>query len=103
MCRYGGIRGSVQSSFGRISFCAFTDDVLAIQDISVEESEDLPKILQPAAEECAATFVGNQQTVDDFSLIQLVNAISTSTLALGKLKVSFSSARFHCLSVSYPI
>ena len=39
-------------------FCVLTDDLMTIDDISVDESEDLPKILGPLVEEGPSAALG---------------------------------------------
>lgn len=69
----------------------FAGDVLSMGDISVEESEDLPRILDPIANESAATFIApidaSESGTPDFEGQALVHALETRTPALLKLKV----------------
>lgn len=62
------------------------DDVLAIEDISVEESEDLPKILDPLVSEAALAFASGSGT-PSLPAEALSEAVEKSTPALWKLKV----------------
>ena len=69
--------------------CARTGELLALGDISVEESEDLPSILGPLAEDGAPAALGGATALDqgpiDRSL--LLAAIEAGAPALQKLRV----------------
>jgi hypothetical protein len=41
--------------------CARAADVLAIRDISVEESDDLPSVLEPLVEDAASAVLGRER------------------------------------------
>ena len=68
---------------------AVADDVLAISDISVEASDDLPRILDPLANESAVMFAGTESkpATGSIDAKALVAAIEQSAPALLKLKV----------------
>ncbi len=66
-------------------------DLLELADISVEESEELPRILGPLAAEAAAAAVGQQppQPADGPSLDRdlLIQAVEAGAPSLAKLRV----------------
>ena len=66
-------------------------DLLAIQDISVEESEDLPRILEPLVQEAAATLAGSKAGKDAVSPQLLARAIAEAAPGLAKLQVNAST------------
>ena len=73
--------------------CAFADDLLLINDISVDESEDLPKILGPLVEEGPSAALGraHQQPGAAFSPAtnkrQLLQTMKLAAPAIVKLQV----------------
>ena len=71
------------------SLCT-ADDILAIPDISVDESEDLPKILQPFVEDAAKRIASAKQTSSTPSSEQLSEAMSSTSQQLQRLKVMIS-------------
>ena len=76
------------SCLGAEGYAIGVDDILAIPDISVEESEDLPRILQPFVEEAANRLAGSKQSSSSPSPEQISEAMSKASQQLQKLRVS---------------
>jgi hypothetical protein len=68
---------------------AFAGELLELRDISVEESEDLPRILGPLAEDAAASALGRAAALDQAPLDRelLLAAIEAAAPAVAKLRV----------------
>ena len=62
-------------------------DILAIPDISVEESEDLPRIIEPIVSDAARQVAECKQVSTDVSLEQVAAAIRSASPQLQKLEV----------------
>ena len=61
-------------------------------DISVDESEDIPRILEPLATESASSFVGLvSQTQPDSEIQQIAHAVEESCSQLQRLQVSLAN------------
>ena len=65
------------------------DDILGMRDISVEESEELPRILGAIAEDAPAAVLGGASALDQAPVDQdlLITAIEAASPALARLKV----------------
>ena len=73
-----------------------------MRDISVEESEELPRILAPIAEDAPAAVLGGASALDQAPVDRdlLIMAIEAASPALARLKVGpglFSSCSPSCL------
>lgn len=64
-----------------------TGSILAIRDISIEESEDLPRILQPFVDDAASRFCDNQTTSQGMAADELATAMKVSSTHLQRLQV----------------
>ena len=66
------------------------DDLLAMRDISMDESEELPRILSPIAEDAPAAVLGGASALDQTPVDRdlLIIAIEAASLNLARLKVS---------------
>ena len=64
------------------------DDILAMRDISVEESEELPKILGPIADDAPAVALGGASVLDQAPVDRelLITAIEAASHNLARLK-----------------
>lgn len=65
----------------------FSGDILAIRDISVEESEDLPRIIQPLIDDAAARLAGNKQDAAGASIEKISAAMQAASPQLQRLQV----------------
>lgn len=66
------------------------DDLLAMRDISMDESEELPRILSPIAEDAPAAVLGGASALDQTPVDRdlLITAIEAASPNLIRLKVS---------------
>lgn len=66
------------------------DDLLAMRDISVDESEELPRILSPIAGDAPAAVLGGASALDQTPVDRdlLITAIEAASPNLTRLKVS---------------
>ncbi len=71
-------------------------ELLALRDISVEESEDLPRILGPLADDAAAAALGRSGALDQPPPHRdaLLAAIEAGAPALAKLRVRAVPSRY---------
>ena len=76
-----------------LTFLVCEASLMRSTDISVEESEDLPRILDPLANESAAAFAGSRG--DSLALPAIVSAIESACVPLLRLQVSRSPTMFH--------
>jgi hypothetical protein len=65
------------------------DDLLAMRDISMDESEELPRILSPIAEDASAAVLGGVSALDQAPVDRdlLIMAIEAASPNLARLKV----------------
>ena len=65
------------------------DDILAMRDISVEEREELPKILGPIADDAPAVALGGASALEQAPVDRelLITAIEAASHNLARLKV----------------
>lgn len=80
-----------------------SEELLALEDISVEASEDLPRIVGPLADDAAAAALGRAGALDQKPLDRdlMLAAIEAAAPALAKLRVHTRVSVSCCLQGSH--